>query len=623
MMANRAKTLIARQNDARKRRGCKQRNTMRKLPALLAVAIFISGCGGGGSGSSAVPSTPARSAAVGTKTIQIIVPAPAKTASRVSHYVSSNTLGIGVSLGASPFTFPPSTTPTAAFDISGSSTLCTTGSSGRVCTVIVTSPFGNVDFQLTAWDCVPTGGNFTGCKSLSTVTALNQAIASGVTAPTLNLTLSGVVSSVAFSISPATLPAGPTVANGGTLQTATLSANVLDTDGNIIMGSGNYIDSSGNTLTIGLTQSALASGGSTATTLSATTFTPAVPTVTVTYSGGSTWGTVFTPTVTGGTLAGTTTGATLNVTPTVTLFPIPSGSSAPWRITGSTDGNLYFTESASQQIARINAATGAFTEISDSGASGEQPSGITQASDGNIWAVMYNPGFVANYFSVPTGANFSAANIGSSTFGAKFLSMNPYGDQQDIVDGGDGCMYASEPGAADIYGFSLTTTICPTGTFPGSNTPVGLVKGPDGNIWYADSSGTVGYFSIPGHVITQMAATGGANPSYLTVGSDGHIWFTVPNGSYVQNVSTSGTLSAQYPMPSSIGGLGGIVSGSDGALWVAGGAGGIARVTTSGVVTTYSQGLGPTDDPFAMATGPDGNIWFTETNANKIGRLIY
>jgi virginiamycin B lyase len=66
-----------------------------------------------------------------------------------------------------------------------------------------------------------------------------------------------------------------------------------------------------------------------------------------------------------------------------------------------------------------------------------------------------------------------------------------------------------------------------------------------------------------------------------------------------------------------------IIPGPDGALWFTDSfANKIGRITTAGVLTEFTV---PTADSFpaAIAVGPDGAIWFTEANpdANKIGRL--
>jgi virginiamycin B lyase len=65
-----------------------------------------------------------------------------------------------------------------------------------------------------------------------------------------------------------------------------------------------------------------------------------------------------------------------------------------------------------------------------------------------------------------------------------------------------------------------------------------------------------------------------------------------------------------------------MTTGPDGNLWFTEiGASKIGRITTSGsisefVIPTASSG------PFGITAGPDGNHWFTEELANKIGKLV-
>jgi virginiamycin B lyase len=55
----------------------------------------------------------------------------------------------------------------------------------------------------------------------------------------------------------------------------------------------------------------------------------------------------------------------------------------------------------------------------------------------------------------------------------------------------------------------------------------------------------------------------------------------------------------------------------------------IGRITTDGKVTEYSRGITPTEEPVDLAAGPDGAMWFTEfesygsyqIRASKIGRI--
>jgi len=39
------------------------------------------------------------------------------------------------------------------------------------------------------------------------------------------------------------------------------------------------------------------------------------------------------------------------------------------------------------------------------------------------------------------------------------------------------------------------------------------------------------------------------------------------------------------------------------------------------VVTEFSAGITAGATPFGITAGPDGNLWFTEANGNRIGRI--
>jgi virginiamycin B lyase len=97
-------------------------------------------------------------------------------------------------------------------------------------------------------------------------------------------------------------------------------------------------------------------------------------------------------------------------------------------------------------------------------------------------------------------------------------------------------------------------------------------------------------------------------------------------------LNTSATVFAQtiteYPIPTSASGPAGIARGPDGAMWFTeSNANKIGRVTTAGVFTEYSLPPCPPYTvacqkfPLGIASGPDGALWFTEVNANNIGRI--
>jgi streptogramin lyase len=72
--------------------------------------------------------------------------------------------------------------------------------------------------------------------------------------------------------------------------------------------------------------------------------------------------------------------------------------------------------------------------------------------------------------------------------------------------------------------------------------------------------------------------------------------------------------------------LQGLVVGPDGNLWFTEtDAGKVGRITLTGRITEFSVLLPGSQDTFVLPTGlvagPDGNLWFTETLGNLIGRL--
>src|SRR6266571_2444008 len=77
----------------------------------------------------------------------------------------------------------------------------------------------------------------------------------------------------------------------------------------------------------------------------------------------------------------------------------------------------------------------------------------------------------------------------------------------------------------------------------------------------------------------------------------------------------------EYTVPTGASGPESITSGPDGNLWFTEAfANKIGKVTTSGSFTEYGV---PTAGsvPDGITVGPDGNIWFTELDANKIGKV--
>lgn len=177
--------------------------------------------------------------------------------------------------------------------------------------------------------------------------------------------------------------------------------------------------------------------------------------------------------------------------------------------------------------------------------------------------------------------------------------------------------------SAFAQSLNLTTTAFPV---PGGGSPLHIVAGPDGALWFAQGTpsafqgGGIGTVTTAGVVTNVYHApasyTQPSSPFDLTVGPDGALWFT--DLSRIGKVTTSGTATSY---PTSIAGNF-ITTGSDGALWFTGtnAAGGvIGRITTSGSLATFP--LPSPSFPQGITLGPDSAIWFLDPGKGAVGQI--
>jgi virginiamycin B lyase len=77
----------------------------------------------------------------------------------------------------------------------------------------------------------------------------------------------------------------------------------------------------------------------------------------------------------------------------------------------------------------------------------------------------------------------------------------------------------------------------------------------------------------------------------------------------------------EFPIPTAGSSPSGITGGPDGALWFTETQGNkIGRITTAGVITEFPIPT-PNSQPNGITTGPDGALWFAETAGETIGRI--
>jgi len=202
---------------------------------------------------------------------------------------------------------------------------------------------------------------------------------------------------------------------------------------------------------------------------------------------------------------------------------------------------------------------------------------------------------------------------GRSTEGSSF---------QDITAGPDGALWIT-----DYYNSQIVrmTTDGAFSTFSLKTEPLGITVGPDKALWFTEYS-AIGRITTKGSVTIYPA---GELDDDITAGPDGALWFTELTGNAIGRITTDGKITT-YTGISSGAGPYSIAAGPDGALWFTEATGGrIGRITTTGKITEYSRGITPTEEPNGIAAGPDGAMWFTEFESynsyqireSKIGRI--
>jgi virginiamycin B lyase len=151
--------------------------------------------------------------------------------------------------------------------------------------------------------------------------------------------------------------------------------------------------------------------------------------------------------------------------------------------------------------------------------------------------------------------------------------------------------------------------------------PYAIASGPDGNLWVSAADSVLRV--TPAGDITSFPVPHSTSESSITFGSDGNLWLA-PIGE-VARVTLAGSVS-EFLLPINDHYVYRITSGPDGNLWFTqtdstkGTYQAIGRMTTSGVLTEFDP-FPPGSLPYGITPGVDGNLWLTEINAGKVARM--
>jgi virginiamycin B lyase len=242
------------------------------------------------------------------------------------------------------------------------------------------------------------------------------------------------------------------------------------------------------------------------------------------------------------------------------------------------------------------------------------PSGIAAGPDGALW---FSEGSAGRIGRMTTG--FALTN----EFPIPIASSYPY----SIAKGPDGAMWFTDIGTSAIGRIDADGHVVEY-PLPSRNAshPIGIVPGPGDAMWFVErDEGKVGRIDMSG-AITEFAVSRASEPTSIAAAPDGAtLWFTERQAHRIGQITPGGRITeivlSQDRQPV------GIAAGPDGAMWFTefiegrlDDTGAVARISPSGRITEYVVRRLGESRPEAMVAGTRGDLWFVDAD-DRIGRV--
>jgi virginiamycin B lyase len=206
-------------------------------------------------------------------------------------------------------------------------------------------------------------------------------------------------------------------------------------------------------------------------------------------------------------------------------FTIPTPTSYPYGLVFGSDGALWFIEcrAGANKIGRMTMA-GQFQEFPINAGINGTPQKIT-AGQGVLW------------FTESDSGRIGRINIGGTGYQDYFIGSGAVG--QGIAFGPDGALWFTARDAATIGRITTSGQYTPYPIWFGGH-PQEIVYGPDGAMWFTVLESIVGRITTSGQVSGFSVPQSGSQPIAITVGPDAALWFT-DNGSQVKQIGRAAT----------------------------------------------------------------------------------
>ena len=291
-------------------------------------------------------------------------------------------------------------------------------------------------------------------------------------------------------------------------------------------------------------------------------------------------------------------------------WPIPIGT-FPDQLDVDSNGNLWFSQPNDNWLTRFHPGTETFTQFATTGGSG--PDGMMVDSQDRVWTGLYFSNSGLGVFDQGTGVHTTIPP--SYTPAAMAIPVESSTGTIWVTDHQNNRISEWDP----VGGSWLNSLIMPS---PGAWVVEGDLDPTTGTIWYSCYSIDKLAFKPVGQAI-QETATPPGGPAF-PVWSQGKIYYSLWNddalGCY-DPVNDTHTL-YQFPIVNEVGGP--IGATEDGRIVVGTRTLGYIMVFNPATVSFKAYDI-PNPSPGlkdGLNVGPDGTVWYTETFANYLSRLV-
>lgn len=275
---------------------------------------------------------------------------------------------------------------------------------------------------------------------------------------------------------------------------------------------------------------------------------------------------------------------TLPTLPGITYYG-PFSSFGPVQMTLAASGKIYMTANPSE-IAEFDPATAALTTYTTRGFGFGTSHGITTDGSGNVW-------FGKNNFPA---ASICEMAIPSHAITCYNTGMSPGAQIYGVALGSDGAIWFCDGGTPAIGRIDpATQAITEYSAGLGSSAwPYGITDGGDGNMYFSDAGSTPAFGSVnigTGAIAEYSNGLGTYDPTtqlestpyFVVRSSDGNIWAADPGERAIDEFIVSQHRTVQH-----------------------------------------TNGIEHYGNPWAIATAPNGDLWFTDSGffaPNALGKV--